>query len=169
MRFTLTQILTTVLIVALGFALVGTQIRHQRRIASLEHALYQARSDIAIAEYGSASCLLLELHPSFYDDPSNLRFLNHEIAYSILMHWEREAAIDAAVDTPGHSKAFAKRALGLLECTTPDDFVRELRSRFSIYPDDELGSWFSGSPPGDLLNFKAFLQAAFELNEPDGG
>ena len=85
------------------------------------------------------------------------------------MHWEREAAIDAAVDTPGHSKAFAKRALGLLECTTPDDFVRELRSRFSIYPDDELVSWFSRSPPGDLLNFKAFLRAALELNEPAGG
>ncbi|MEO9591289.1 hypothetical protein [Rhodopirellula bahusiensis] len=169
MRFTLTQILTTVLIVALGFALVGTQIRHQRRIASLEHALYQARSDIAIAEYGSASCLLLELHPSFYGDPSSLRFLKHEIARSILMHWEREAAIDAAMDTPGHSKAFAKRGLELLDCATPDDFVHGLRSSFSIYPDDELDSWFLGSPPGDLLNFKAFLQAAFELNEPDGG
>ncbi len=53
MRFTLTQILTTVLVVALGLALVGNQFRHQQRIAALEHALYQARKDIAIAEFGS--------------------------------------------------------------------------------------------------------------------
>lgn len=138
MRFTLSQIMTVVLVMALSLALFVNHHRSQREIHALRHTLAESRDYFEIVEYGRATLHLLELHPAIHDDADCLRFIRHELAFSVLQHWEDETAIDDAVDTPGYAKTFTARALSALDCKSASEFIALTKSTLWIYPDDHL-------------------------------
>ncbi len=150
-------------------ALLANHFQHKRQVLALREAIDKSRSTLHTIEYGAANLRLLELNPAVWEDRDCLRFLKHELAFSILDHWRDKDAIDCAVGRPGYAVTFVRNALSFFECTSAAEFVELAKTELCIYPDDGLRHSVYELSDSDLASFDEFIRTATTPEPQDGG
>ncbi|MDM4014176.1 hypothetical protein [Roseiconus lacunae] len=160
LQFSLKDVLGVTLIAAISIALMINEQRHRHQIDQLRNSLSQRRSILRTVEYGAATLSLLSLNPVIWEDRRCARFLKHELALSLIDHWQNQAMIDQVAETPGYSIEFAAEALTYLECQDANEFKRLARGELSIYPCDAISFAVSDLTASEFDSFGQFLCTA---------
>ncbi len=120
---------------------------------------------IYLTQYGHACLEILTLNPDMNEDKHCRRLLVHELAESVILHFENELQIDRAMQSDGYSNRFVGSVLYTLELANVSDFLSAVYSEPSLYPDDHLGHATYEIEQHQLPAFERFIQASLDTIE----
>jgi len=159
-RFSIFHFLACILFLALVAGAVSSEISNRRQIRELQNSLADRREQLHSVEYGRAVYRAASLNPVLEDAPRAYRFLQHELAMSVLTHWQNEQIIDDAVGNPGYARSFVGKAVELLDCRNATEFVALAKSELWVYPDDQLHLEVAELVGESQAEFDRFLEQA---------
>ena len=162
MRFTISQVCVVALLVALCSSTAIIYVQSNSKIRDLEIKFESVREHLRTVERGKATIHLLSGSLAGPENNDYLRFLEHELAISVLDHWKFESEIDSAVQQSGYSKSFVARALLHLNCKSAKEFVEAATSSWWIYSGDVLHSRAKRMSEADRQVFDTFLQSSLK-------
>ena len=164
-RISLSQSLFAMMVIGSVMAVVATNLHHRRQVRKLQTLIDDTRDKIIIAQYGQACLDIATLSPEMTDNKHCRRLLAHELAVSVILHFDHELQIDRAMQVDGYSKRFVGLVLTTLELASVSDFFNAADSTLWLYPDDNLMHATYEIEQHQLPEFEQFIEASLDTVE----
>lgn len=145
------------MIIGCVMAGVVSNLRHRREVRDLQTLVDDARDKIYIAQYGQACLQIATLNPVMTETEQCRSLLAHELAVSVIEHFQHESEIDRAMQSEGYSKRFVGSALYTLQISEASEFLDSALGEWSVYPDDELHGAVFDIEDHNLKAFERFI------------
>ena len=167
MKIKISQLLTAAFVCSLLLGFIANEVRHRRQIDELQSTLLATSDSLNNVQYGKALLRLAHLHPDVWDDRECTRFLKHELALLVIIHWRDAYEINRVTQSNDYAIRFVAVALQILNCRDADEFWSKCDLELSIYPDDELETWSFELSRNERFHFERFTNEACSIEVGD--